>query len=438
MSIPTLSYGLRGKLYLSSTGWIMLSVPNALGRGCYDSLREPGKELPGEREGGYNAHISVMRPEELARIGGSDKIDERGHEFSFTLGPVREVTPVSWDGVSKVWYVEVHSPELEALRKSYGLTPLPNENRYKFHITFAIRRRGVLHDNGVSKLAVALAESECRQLIRSIPGHQLITSYYTPENDTIWADYPNENLDLTAVDELKKLGVERTDAISPITNHLITVAALEVGPSAVHGYGLYARRRFDAGEIVVPTAMRKVGQVLGHTRYEQDPTSRYCNHSTEPNIGAIQNGDTVSLIAISDILPGEEILATYSKIAEALELPVVYTYRGRVFGKTADLDMGPRIDMALQGDMSQPSVYTQALGQVPLNFNSQMGVVGSLGDYLQRAKARGDQTMREGHSVERFQAAMDPNYANLRFRQLLAGQRPQMFSNPIDRFISGS
>jgi hypothetical protein len=43
---PELSYSLRGRLYASSSGWLLLSVPNALARGAFDALNEPGVELP--------------------------------------------------------------------------------------------------------------------------------------------------------------------------------------------------------------------------------------------------------------------------------------------------------------------------------------------------------------------------------------------------------
>lgn len=146
-----LSHGLKGRLYLAKSGWILLSVPNALGRGAFEALNEPGAELPvNGATGQYNAHISVMRPEEIAQIGGADKVVERGKEFGFTLGPVRTVVPAGWAEMSKCWFIEVNSPELERLRKSYGLSGLPNNGQYKFHITFAVRRKNVLRENPVA------------------------------------------------------------------------------------------------------------------------------------------------------------------------------------------------------------------------------------------------------------------------------------------------
>jgi hypothetical protein len=84
----------------------------------------------------------VIRLEELAEKGlDPDKITERGHDFGYTRGPVRTVSPHDWPEISKVWFIEVNSPDLEKLRKSYGLSPLPNSNEFKYHISFATRKR---------------------------------------------------------------------------------------------------------------------------------------------------------------------------------------------------------------------------------------------------------------------------------------------------------
>lgn len=148
------AYSLAGTLYLSESGWILLSVPNAFVRGVFSAMDEQGVELPpGPADGPFNAHISVFRKEELERIGGADKVTERGKQFSYRLGGLYSMTPDGWPGVSKVWYVRVHSPELMNLRKSYGLSALPGESQYDFHITVGIRRRGVLGATATSKSA---------------------------------------------------------------------------------------------------------------------------------------------------------------------------------------------------------------------------------------------------------------------------------------------
>ncbi len=157
---PVRTDALSGRLYISASGWLLMSVPNALGRGAFDALDEAGVELPTDDNGRYNAHVSVMRPEEVAKIGGPDKITERGHSYRYSLGDVKEVEPNTWAGTSKVWYITVHSPELKELRRSYGLTPLPHNNEFDFHVTFATRKTKVLQTNDVSKAASFEEENE--------------------------------------------------------------------------------------------------------------------------------------------------------------------------------------------------------------------------------------------------------------------------------------
>ena len=152
---PKSVLALAGRLVGTKSGWIVLDVPMALVRGAFDALHEPGVELPppfSDYED-YKAHISVMRPEELKDIGGIDKITERGHHFKYTLGPIKSVEPASWGEMSKVWFIQVKSPELQKLRKTYGLSGKPNDGEFEFHITFAVRRKNVLHENDVSKAA---------------------------------------------------------------------------------------------------------------------------------------------------------------------------------------------------------------------------------------------------------------------------------------------
>ena len=143
------NYPLAGRLYIAKSGWLMLSVPNALVRGVYDALVAPGAELPThERSEVLNAHISVMTADEVTKIG-PDKINERGHNFHYTLGALREIPINKAGNLSRVWAIQISSPQLSEIRKSYGLSPLPKDE--PFHITVACRRKGVLLNNSTSK-----------------------------------------------------------------------------------------------------------------------------------------------------------------------------------------------------------------------------------------------------------------------------------------------
>jgi hypothetical protein len=144
------SYDMSGMLYAKDTeehggAWVMLSVPNALVRGVFAGMDAPGIELPPSSEaGGLMAHISVMRPEELDIIGGIDEISERGKRFNYRIGGLTHCVPDGWKEMSDCWFLKVHSPELQQLRRSYGLSSLPKNGEFDFHITVAVRRKGVL------------------------------------------------------------------------------------------------------------------------------------------------------------------------------------------------------------------------------------------------------------------------------------------------------
>jgi 8-oxo-dGTP pyrophosphatase MutT (NUDIX family) len=160
-------YHLSGRLYLAKSGWLLLSVPNALVRGVFDAMSHAGAELPlagtmnvpNVDKELLNAHISVMTADDVEAIG-ANKINERGHSFKYALGHVKEITPNNIDGVSKLWAIQIASPELSALRKSYGLSALPKDE--PFHITVAVRRKNVLRENDVSKFDTASGRGELK------------------------------------------------------------------------------------------------------------------------------------------------------------------------------------------------------------------------------------------------------------------------------------
>jgi hypothetical protein len=116
---------------LSQSGWLILTVPANLVRGAYDALHEQGLELPEE----YS--IAVMSPTELNQVN-PNKITERGHSFSYTLGPVRSNEPSS-STISKVWYIQIYSQELKKLRRSYKLEP-NFQGHYFFKLPIAVRK----------------------------------------------------------------------------------------------------------------------------------------------------------------------------------------------------------------------------------------------------------------------------------------------------------
>lgn len=143
-----------------------------------------------------NAHISVMTAEEVEQIG-ADKINERGHHFHYALGQVREFSPEKAETLSRVWAIQVASPELAALRKSYGLSPLPNGD-HQFHITCAVRRKNVLGPNEVAKVDGTRGETKAAEVKDLLPGGE--------------ADHvPDSEFNTEALAEGKKHEREHTD-----------------------------------------------------------------------------------------------------------------------------------------------------------------------------------------------------------------------------------
>lgn len=150
-SSPEKVHALAGRLEIWDSGWLMLRIPNAVVRGLFDALQVIGAELPLGKNGRLRAHCSVMRPEEIQKIGGPDKVTEVGHQFAFNLGPIHVVEPAGWKEMSKVYFCSLTSPQLSALRRSYGLSSQPDDDKKPFHITVAVKRKNVEYENEVSK-----------------------------------------------------------------------------------------------------------------------------------------------------------------------------------------------------------------------------------------------------------------------------------------------
>lgn len=89
-------------------------------------VTEPGKDV--------GAHISVMKKDET----DGKTIKELGKEFEFFIDGLHSVKPDGWDEVKKVYFLTVKSPELEKLRKRYGLTK--KIKGHEFHITVGVEK----------------------------------------------------------------------------------------------------------------------------------------------------------------------------------------------------------------------------------------------------------------------------------------------------------
>lgn len=88
-----------------------------------------------------------------------------------------------------------------------------------------------------------------------------------------------------------------------------------VKQSAIHGLGLFASRSIDAGELIgaiEPRPVRRDGPhvlwVSENEGHRVDGPLKYINHSPDPNACYC---DDLTVIALRDIRPGEEITHDY-------------------------------------------------------------------------------------------------------------------------------
>jgi hypothetical protein len=77
--------------------------------------------------------------------------------------------------------------------------------------------------------------------------------------------------------------------------------AVELRDSKIHGKGLFATKRFEAGEVICP------GRING----KRTPAGRFINHSFDSNVIPTLVGDDINAVAKRIIHIGEELLVDY-------------------------------------------------------------------------------------------------------------------------------
>ena len=142
----TAVHALSGRLQAGPNGGIELTVPSSLIKGVFDALHEPGAEFV-VRNNRTEAAIKVMTKAEVDKIGGQDKVTERGHSYNYTLGPIVELP--AYSGYDKLWAISIDSNDLKEIRHSYGLETSP---QLGFYIPVGIKKKNVTKENEVSKL----------------------------------------------------------------------------------------------------------------------------------------------------------------------------------------------------------------------------------------------------------------------------------------------
>ena len=83
---------------------------------------------------------------------------------------------------------------------------------------------------------------------------------------------------------------------------------LTIKQSGIHGLGLFATDRIPKGTNMGITHIKHYDFENGYIR---TPLGGFFNHSETPNVKAETSGDYIYLIALRDIEPDEELVATY-------------------------------------------------------------------------------------------------------------------------------
>jgi SET domain len=105
---------------------------------------------------------------------------------------------------------------------------------------------------------------------------------------------------------VSQLGLDQAqiNEIVQIENDLIDMPegyAVELRDSKIHGKGLFATKRFEAGEVICP------GRING----KRTPAGRFINHSFDSNVIPTLVGDDINAVAKRTIHINEELLVDY-------------------------------------------------------------------------------------------------------------------------------
>lgn len=124
--------------------WVLLDVHKGLCEAAYANLKAEGVSADPKFD---HPHISVFRPNEVDQIKKKFGIQWRGavkegQMMQFRLEKMVSLMPAGWAEVSRVWFLEVKSPDLSKLREDLGFHYLPkhedSQHEMRFHITFAV------------------------------------------------------------------------------------------------------------------------------------------------------------------------------------------------------------------------------------------------------------------------------------------------------------
>lgn len=395
------NYPLVGRLYVAKSGWLLLSVPNALVRGVFDAMSVPGAELPtagvfnvpNVEADVLNAHISVMTADEVSKIG-EDKINERGHMFAYRIGSMKEIDVKSVDGVSKVWAIHVTSPALASLRKSYGLTPLPNGD-HDFHITVAVRRKKVLQDNDVRKAADdQLSRSGKKDLLHGGEADNLPDREFSPHTLAQGTQHEHEHTDNDQVaKEIAK------DHLSEDPDYYEKVEEIE--KESRHG---------------VLKDLKDAKEHSDHKRYDQKTQILRRLMSQSPH-------DWV----IDDAKP---------HFKGVTHVPTKFRFHAEPTAIPASVKAAYTNAYTPYKSVYVQEMLNQLSRRYPISYDHNLPVFKNIQNQLAEIKGRGDFILRTQRNYDIYRSQLDPAYRHHIAMQAFRGDAPQPAF--MDRFIENN
>lgn len=162
---------------------------------------------------------------------------------------------------------------------------------------------------------------------------------------------------------------------------------LRVGKSKIHGEGVFSNQPVKEGTVVGVSHIRKQFERDGEMYQAPFPSKilGLYNHTEEnPNVTEIDNGDYISLIAIRDIQPGEELVSNYyNNNIQDLEKPE--DFKNELV----------RADLGLITKLSNLSKPASTFSKYPNIINTEIGLISKNAPFIGTA----GQVIKKGSNI---------------------------------------
>lgn len=127
---------IKGRLMQTEDGFLYIDLPDELLEAFTAMIDDPKAKKPPyhtKKMNNVGAHVSVAYKDEME----DKEVKELGDEFYCGIKGFVSLDPEGWNEMDRVWFLELDAPELEDLRKSYGLSK--KLNGHEFHATVCVK-----------------------------------------------------------------------------------------------------------------------------------------------------------------------------------------------------------------------------------------------------------------------------------------------------------